>query len=72
MAMIIETEFNYVSSNGSDVNQKFLMVTSDYSATANKGKIDMRNAKIHSQSQECHRINFCQHFVSGIPGGRTV
>ena len=39
MAMIIETESNFVSSNGSDVQQNFLMVQSDYSAMANKGNI---------------------------------
>ena len=34
MAMIIETESNFVSSNGSDVQQNFLMIQSDYSAMA--------------------------------------
>ncbi len=40
--IITETEFNFVSSNGSDVNQKFLMVTSDFSATAKDGNIFQR------------------------------
>ena len=40
--LITETEFNFVSTNGSDVNQKFLMVTSDYSATAQDGNIFQR------------------------------
>ena len=40
--LITETEFNFVSSNGSDVNQKFLMVTSDFSATAQDGNIFQR------------------------------
>ena len=39
MAMIIETESNFVSSNGSDVQQNFLMVQSDYSAMAHKDDI---------------------------------
>ena len=47
MAMIIETKFNYVSSNGSDVNQEFLMVQSDYSATANDGNIYQRRSDNH-------------------------
>tara|TARA_Y100000588_G_scaffold391573_1_gene500589 strand:+ start:2736 stop:4163 length:1428 start_codon:yes stop_codon:yes gene_type:complete len=47
MAMIIETEFNYVSSNGSDVNQKFLMIQSDYSATANKDDIYQKRTDNH-------------------------
>ena len=37
MGMIIETDINFVSSNGSDTRQSFLMVQSDYSATAHKG-----------------------------------
>ena len=45
MAMIVETESNYVSSNGSDVKQKFLMVQSDYSAMANKGDIYQRRTE---------------------------
>ena len=45
--MIIETKFNYVSSNGSDVNQEFLMVQSDYSATANDGNIYQRRSDNH-------------------------
>ena len=47
LGMIIETEFNYVSSNGSDVNQKFLMIQSDYSATANKDDIYQRRTDNH-------------------------
>ena len=47
LAMIIETEFNYVSSNGSDVNQSFLMIQSDYSATANKHDIYQRRSDNH-------------------------
>ncbi|MBT5078935.1 MAG: TldD/PmbA family protein, partial [Candidatus Marinimicrobia bacterium] len=40
--LITETEFNFVSTNGSDINQKFLMVTSDFSATAQDGNIFQR------------------------------
>ncbi|MBC8257248.1 MAG: TldD/PmbA family protein [Candidatus Marinimicrobia bacterium] len=47
MAMIIETESNFVSSNGSDVQQSFLMVQSDYSAMANKGDIYQRRTDNH-------------------------
>ncbi len=39
MAQIVETEFHYVSTNGSDVRQKFLMVSSDFVATAQDGPI---------------------------------
>jgi len=47
MAMIIETESKFVSSNGSDVEQNFLMVQSDYSAMANKGNIYQRRTDNH-------------------------
>ncbi len=47
MGMIIETESNYVSSNGGDVKQNFLMVQSDYSATANEGDIYQRRSDNH-------------------------
>jgi len=47
MAMIIETESNFVSSNGSDVQQNFLMIQSDYSAMANKGDIYQRRTDNH-------------------------
>ncbi len=47
MAMIIETESNFVSSNGSDVEQNFLMVQSDYSAMANKGNVYQRRTENH-------------------------
>ena len=46
-AMIIETECNYVSSNGSDANQKFLMISSDYSAMANKDDVYQRRSDNH-------------------------
>jgi predicted Zn-dependent protease len=47
MAMIIETECNFVSSNGSDVKQNFLMVQSDYSAMANKDNVYQRRSDNH-------------------------
>ena len=47
MGMIIETESNYISSNGGDVKQNFLMVQSDYSATANDGDIYQRRSDNH-------------------------
>ena len=47
MAMIIETECNFVSSNGSDVEQSFLMVQSDYSAMANKDDVYQRRSDNH-------------------------
>jgi len=47
MAMIIDTESKFVSSNGSDVEQNFLMVQSDYSAMANKGNIYQRRTDNH-------------------------
>jgi len=47
MAMIIETESNFVSSNGSDVQQIFLMIQSDYSAMAHKDDIYQRRTDNH-------------------------
>jgi predicted Zn-dependent protease len=38
-AQITETEVKFVSSNGSDIYQKFLWITTDYSATAQAGSI---------------------------------
>lgn len=38
-AQMTETEFQFVSTNGSDVYQKFLLVTTDYAATAQDGRI---------------------------------
>jgi predicted Zn-dependent protease len=47
MAMIIETESKFVSSNGSDLEQNFLMVQSDYSAMANKSDVYQRRTNNH-------------------------
>ena len=40
--IIVETEFNYVSTNGSETNQKFLMITTDFSANAQDGNVLQR------------------------------
>ncbi len=47
IAMIVESEINYVSSNGSDISQNFLMVQSEYSAMANKNNIYQRRSDNH-------------------------
>ncbi|MDJ0508623.1 MAG: TldD/PmbA family protein [Crocosphaera sp.] len=39
IASIVETEIQLVSSNGSDAYQKFLFITTDYTATAQEGNI---------------------------------
>jgi predicted Zn-dependent protease len=39
IAQIIETEQNFVSSNGSRVEQKYILITTDYAATAQDGNI---------------------------------
>ncbi len=39
IARLVETEIQLVSSNGSDAYQKFLLVTTDYTATAQDGNI---------------------------------
>ncbi|ACB54089.1 unknown [Crocosphaera subtropica ATCC 51142] len=39
IARLVETEIQLVSSNGSDVYQKFLLITTDYTATAQDGNI---------------------------------
>ncbi len=39
MAMMVETEFHYVCSSGSDVEQKFFFVTTDFSVNAQDGSI---------------------------------
>jgi len=42
MARIVETESRFVSSNGSDVDQQFLMVSADYSAISHAGKLTQK------------------------------
>ncbi len=39
LARIVETHFMYVSTNGSDVDQQFLIISSDYTATAQEGPV---------------------------------
>jgi predicted Zn-dependent protease len=38
-AVVTETEFRFVSSNGSDIYQQFLMIATDYAATAQEGTL---------------------------------
>ena len=49
--IITETEFNYVSTNGSEVSQNFLMVTTDFSANAQDGNILQRRTGGRSGNQ---------------------
>ncbi len=42
MARTVETESHFVSSNGSDVEQQYLMVSADYSAIAHAGSITQK------------------------------
>ncbi len=42
MARIVESESHYVSSNGSDFDQQFLMVSADYSAVAQDGTVTQK------------------------------
>ncbi|NQV16502.1 TldD/PmbA family protein [bacterium] len=42
IARIVETESRFISSNGSDVDQKYLMVSADYSAVAQDGSITQK------------------------------
>ncbi len=43
-AQTVETEQQFVSSNGSDVYQKFITVVTDYSATAQEGSVIQRRS----------------------------
>ena len=49
--IITETEFNYVSTNGSEVNQNFLMITTDFSANAQDGNTLQRRTGGRSGNQ---------------------
>jgi len=42
MARTVETESHFVASNGSDVDQKYLMVSADYSAIAHDGSVTQK------------------------------
>jgi len=64
--IITETEFNYVCSNDSEVNQNFLIVNTDFSATAQKDNIFQRRTGGRSGHQigmevfnENNIINLC-------------
>ena len=49
--IITETEFNFVSSNGSETNQNFLMITTDFSANAQDGNVLQRRTGGRSGNQ---------------------
>ncbi len=42
MARTVETESHFVSSNGSDVEQQYLMISADYSAIAHEGGVTQK------------------------------
>ena len=44
MAMIVESEFNYVCTNGSDANQKFLILITDQAVNVKDGDIIQRRS----------------------------
>ena len=46
-----ETEFNYISTNGSETSQNFLMVTTDFSANAQDGNVLQRRTGGRSGNQ---------------------
>jgi len=49
--IITETEFNYVSTNGSETSQDFLMITTDFSANAQDGNLLQRRTGGRSGNQ---------------------
>jgi len=49
--IITETEFNFVSTNGSETNQDFLMITTDFSANAQEGNVLQRRTGGRSGNQ---------------------
>ena len=53
--VITETETNFVSSNGSDIYQKFLAIATDYAATAQDGTVVQRRGD-NGQLARCHQI----------------
>ncbi len=53
--VITETETNFVSSNGSDIYQKFLAIATDYAATAQDGTVIQRRGD-NGQLARCHQI----------------
>lgn len=54
-AMVIETEQNYISSNGSDFNQNFNIVVSSFSATAQDSR-DSQTRSLHGGRGNCQQI----------------
>jgi predicted Zn-dependent protease len=54
-AVITEVETNFVSSNGSDIYQKFLTIATDYAATAQDGAIIQRRGD-NGQLARCNQI----------------
>ena len=53
--VITETETNFVSSNGSDIYQKFLAIATDYAATAQDGTVIQRRGD-NGQLARCNQI----------------
>ena len=53
--VITETETNFVSSNGSDIYQKFLAIATDYAATAQDGTVIQKRGD-NGQLARCHQI----------------
>ena len=54
-AVITEIETRFVSTNGSDIYQKFLMIATDYAATAQDGAIIQRRGD-NGQLARCNQI----------------
>ena len=54
-AIITETETNFVSSNGSEIHQKFLTIATDYEATAQDGAVIQRRSD-NGQLARCNQI----------------
>jgi predicted Zn-dependent protease len=49
---LIETEFRYVSANGSDIDQRFLMVTGNFAATAQDGT-EIQQRSLNGPAARC-------------------
>jgi predicted Zn-dependent protease len=54
-AVITEIETNFISSNGSDIHQKFLAISTDYAATAQDGAIVQRRGD-NGQLARCNQV----------------
>lgn len=55
MARIVDTDSWYVSSNGSDIRQQFLMVSADYTAVAQDGPIIQKRSDGGLMAKSCQR-----------------